>query len=33
MLLSTPSSDFFTASLPDGTTAIVYCEGQFGEQE
>jgi len=33
MLLSTPSSDFVTASLPDGTTAIVYCEGQFGEQD
>lgn len=38
MLLSSPSSDLpatdsSSASLPHGTTAIVYCEGQFGEQD
>jgi uncharacterized NAD-dependent epimerase/dehydratase family protein len=26
-------SDSFTAALPLGSTAIVYCEGQFGEQD
>ncbi|MGD8169953.1 DUF1611 domain-containing protein [Herbiconiux sp. P16] len=26
-------SDSFTATLPLGSTAIVYCEGQFGEQD
>lgn len=34
MLSSSPSSALPTAiSLPVGTTAIVYCEGQFGEQD
>lgn len=34
MLLSShPDSNLATPSLPDGTTAIVYCEGQFGEQD
>lgn len=25
--------DLFAASLPHGTTAVIYCEGQFGEQD
>jgi len=33
MLSSVPSSDSIAASLPSGTTAIVYCEGQFGQQD
>lgn len=36
MLPSSPDlsrADSLHASLPEGTTAIVYCEGQFGEQD
>src|SRR3546814_101247 len=28
-----PSIDLVTATLPVGTTAVVYCEGLFGEQD
>jgi len=28
-----PSFPFITASMPQGTSAVVFCEGQFGEQD
>ncbi|MCR2810562.1 MULTISPECIES: DUF1611 domain-containing protein [unclassified Microbacterium] len=33
MLPSVPRSEPTAASLPSGTTAVVYCEGQFGQQD
>lgn len=33
MFTSVPASDPIAAALPLGTSAVVYCEGQFGEQD
>lgn len=33
MFTSVPASDPIAAALPVGTSAVVYCEGQFGEQD
>ncbi len=33
MLSSLPASDLNITSPPSGSTAVVYCEGQFGEQD